>query len=128
MSPAFELGRSFVQPAYQRGFAPLLVRWRGIGAYVAKDPRFRRTFGTVSISADHQPTSVRLMVDHLRSHCLAVELAPFVRARRQRPDADAGGPAGRRHRALTRPRHRLRLAPRTGDRNAKCASAAGTSR
>jgi putative hemolysin len=82
VSPALELGRSFVQPAYQRGFAPLLLLWRGIGAFVARQPRYRLLFGTVSISADHQPTSVALMVDHLQSHCLATELAPWVRSRR----------------------------------------------
>ncbi len=52
VSPALELGRSFVQPAYQKGFAPLLLLWRGIGAFVTRNPRYRRLFGTVSISAD----------------------------------------------------------------------------
>ena len=94
LSPALELGRSFVQPAYQKGFAPLLLLWRGIGAFVAKHPRYRRLFGTVSISADHQPTSVRLMVDHLQTHCLATELAPFVRALRpwRAPRRERSGP------------------------------------
>ncbi len=81
LSPALELGRSFVQPAYQRAYAPLLLLWRGIGAFVAARPGYRHLFGTVSISADHQPTSVRLMVDHLQNHCLATDLAPFVRSR-----------------------------------------------
>ena len=81
LSPALELGRSFVQPRYQKGFAPLLLLWRGIGAFVARHPRYRCLFGTVSISADHHATSVRLMVDHLRNHCLATDLAPFVRSR-----------------------------------------------
>lgn len=81
VSPALELGRSFVQPSYQKGFAPLLLLWRGIGTFVARHPRYRYVFGMVSISADHHATSVRLMVEHLRSHCLATELAPFVRSR-----------------------------------------------
>ena len=46
-----ELGRSFVQPAYQKGFLPLLLLWKGIAAFVARDPRRRHLFGTVSISA-----------------------------------------------------------------------------
>ncbi|MFO1030969.1 MAG: GNAT family N-acyltransferase [Planctomycetota bacterium] len=82
VGPALELGRSFVQPAYQRQFAPLLLLWRGIGAFVARNPRYRHLFGLVSIAADHHATSVRLMVDHLRSHCRADELAPFVRTAR----------------------------------------------
>lgn len=82
LSPAIELGRAFVTPERQRSFAPLLLLWRGIGAFVARHPRYRHLFGTVSIAADHHVTSVRLMVDHLRSHCLARELAPLVRSRR----------------------------------------------
>lgn len=81
-SPALELGRSFVQPSYQRGFAPLLLLWRGIGAFTARQPRYHRLFGTVSISADHHATSVQLMLDHLTTHCLSVELSPLVRSRR----------------------------------------------
>lgn len=92
VSPALELGRSFVQPAYQRGFAPLLLLWRGIGAFVARHPRYHRLFGTVSISADHHATSVALMLDHLATHCLADELAPFVRSR-QPWRGDAAAPA-----------------------------------
>jgi putative hemolysin len=82
LSPALELGRSFVQPRYQKGFAPLLLLWRGIGAFVTRNPRYRNLFGTVSISADHHATSVRLMVDYLRSHCLATDLAPLVRSKK----------------------------------------------
>ncbi len=81
LSPALELGRSFVQPRYQKSFAPLLLLWRGIGTFVAQNPRYRQLFGTVSISADHHATSVRLMVDHLRQHCLHEELAGHVRSR-----------------------------------------------
>jgi putative hemolysin len=88
--PALELGRSFVQPRYQRAYAPLMLLWRGIGAYVANTARHRFLFGTVSISADHHATSVELMVDHLRSHCLATDLAPFVRSRRPWRDRSAG--------------------------------------
>lgn len=87
LSPAIELGRSFVQPRYQKGFAPLLMLWRGIGAFVAAHPRYRHLFGTVSISADHHATSVQLMVDHLRSHCRHAELAPFVTSRAPFVDA-----------------------------------------
>ena len=49
---------------------------------MARNPRYRHLFGLVSTAADPHATSVRLMVDHLRSHCLADELAPFVRTQR----------------------------------------------
>lgn len=73
-----ELGRSFVQPEYQKAYLPLFLLWRGIGALVARDPRHRLLFGTVSISADHHATSVSLMVDHLRSHCFDAGLGAHV--------------------------------------------------
>src|SRR5262249_25085051 len=47
LGPALELGRSFVRSEYQRGFAPLLALWRGIGAYLARNPRYRVLFGPV---------------------------------------------------------------------------------
>ena len=90
-----ELGRSFVQPEYQKGFLPLLLLWKGIAAFVQRDPRRRQLFGTVSISADHHATSVRLMVDHLSEHCFHAELARSVRPIRpwRRPRSEKRGPA-----------------------------------
>ncbi len=90
-----ELGRSFVQPAYQKGFLPLLLLWKGIAAFVQRDPRRRQLFGTVSISADHHATSVRLMVDHLSEHCFHRGLAGSVRPIRpwRRPRSEKRGPA-----------------------------------
>ena len=90
-----ELGRSFVQPAYQKGFLPLLLLWKGIAAFVERDPRRRHLFGTVSISADHHATSVRLMVDHLRAHCFDDRLAASVRPVRpwRRPRSEKHGPS-----------------------------------
>ncbi len=89
-----ELGRSFVQPVYQRAFLPLLLLWRGIATLVHRDPQRGLLFGTVSISADHHATSVRLMVDHLRSHCTNAELAGLVKPRRpwRRPRSERHGP------------------------------------
>lgn len=90
-----ELGRSFVQPAYQKGFLPLLLLWKGIAAFVVRDPRRRHLFGTVSISADHHATSVRLMVDHLRAHCFDERLAASVKPIRpwRSPRSEKHGPS-----------------------------------
>jgi len=68
MGPALELGRSFVRPEYQRGFAPLLALWKGIGAYVARNPRYKVLFGPVSISNQYQTVSRELMVTFLERH------------------------------------------------------------
>jgi putative hemolysin len=65
MGPALELGRSFVRPECQRDYQPLLLLWRGIGAIVAAEPRYRTLFGPVSISADYGPTTRQLLARFL---------------------------------------------------------------
>src|SRR5690606_21062494 len=49
VTPGLELGRSFVQAKYQRSYMPLLLLWRGIGTFVARNPQYARLFGPVSI-------------------------------------------------------------------------------
>jgi putative hemolysin len=82
MQPALELGRSFVQPRYQKSHAALLLLWRGIGAFVAQQPRYRLLFGPVSISGQHDAASVRLIVAHLQAHCADPALQEHVTPRR----------------------------------------------
>ena len=38
LTPALELGRSFVRHEYQRDYLPLLLLWRGIGRFVVQSP------------------------------------------------------------------------------------------
>lgn len=72
LSPAIELGRSFVRAEYQRSFAPLLLLWCGIGRFIERFPRYAVLFGPVSISARYTAASRCLMVDYL-SRCMADE-------------------------------------------------------
>jgi putative hemolysin len=93
MGPALELGRSFVRVEYQRGFQPLLLLWKGIGAYVARNPQYRVLFGPVSISNRYQPLSRRLIVSFLERHALWAEFKGLVAARnpfRQSPERNTG--------------------------------------
>lgn len=82
LGPALELGRAFVVPEYQREFAPLAMLWKGIGAYVARHPRYRRLFGPVSLSADYPEITRQLMVAFLERRALAPEWASYVSPRR----------------------------------------------
>lgn len=65
IGPALELGRSFVRAEYQRESIALMLLWKGIGALVAREPRYRRLFGPVSISADYSRPSRALLAHHL---------------------------------------------------------------
>lgn len=68
LGPALELGRSFIREEYQRDYQPLLLLWRGIGAFVAGSPRYRRLFGPVSISAEYASTTRALLAKCLLAH------------------------------------------------------------
>jgi putative hemolysin len=57
LGPALELGRSFVRPEYQKQFAPLLLLWKGIGAYVCRRPEYATLIGAVSVSNQYSPAS-----------------------------------------------------------------------
>jgi putative hemolysin len=85
---ALELGRSFVRPEYQKSFAPLLLLWKGIAAYVAAHPRYRVLFGPVSISNDYTPAGRALLTGYLRARHGVERLRP-IRPRRPLPDDDA---------------------------------------
>jgi putative hemolysin len=82
LGPCLELGRSFVRREYQKSYAPLLLLWKSIGAYLVAHPRYRTLFGAVSITAEYQPLSRGLMVHYLRAHRLHTELSGNVRSRR----------------------------------------------
>ena len=65
-----ELGRSFIQPCYQRQFNSLLLLWQGIGAYVQQRPGATKLFGAVSISAAYSPASrqaIQEVLAHIRT-------------------------------------------------------------
>jgi putative hemolysin len=81
LGPALELGRSFVQPAYQRDFSPLLLLWKGISRFVGRYPRYRRLFGVVSISDAYESTSRQLMIKFLQTTRFDADLGRLVRAK-----------------------------------------------
>lgn len=81
LDPAIELGRSFVRQEYQRSFAPLMLLWRGIGLYMAREPRYAVLFGAVSISNSYTQASRRLMVEFLTENNSDDRLARLVKPR-----------------------------------------------
>jgi hypothetical protein len=78
MGPAIELGRSFVRAEYQKNYWALLLLWRGIAKVVSRQPRYRHLFGVVSISADYDDTTKRLLMSFLRLNNFDARLAGLV--------------------------------------------------
>ena len=81
LGPAVELGRSFVRQEYQKGFAPLLLLWKGIGTFLARNPQYKTLFGPVSISNQYQAISRELMVKFLEKYASMHDWAGLVRNR-----------------------------------------------
>ena len=74
-----EMGRSFVRPEYQKSLSALMLLWKGIGAYVAANPKYRVLFGPVSISSDYSEVSRQLMAGCLGVNNSDQALADLVR-------------------------------------------------
>jgi putative hemolysin len=81
LGPAVELGRSFVRAEYQKGFAPLLLLWKGIGAFLVRNPRYTILFGPVSISNQYAAVSREVMVGFLEKYAMLRGWAGLVRGR-----------------------------------------------
>lgn len=78
---AYELGRSFVRPEYQKQYAPLLLLWKAITGTVGRHPDHAVLFGAVSISGEYHRLSRELLVSFYGSH-MRSPLAEYVRPRR----------------------------------------------
>ncbi len=81
INPAIELGRSFVRKEYQRDFQPLSLLWKGIGGYIARNPKYKVLFGPVSISGDYDELSRHILVSFLRANHFMQEFARLVKPR-----------------------------------------------
>lgn len=81
LGPALELGRSFIRQDYQKSYSALLLLWKGIGAFIARNPRYRYLFGPVSISGTYLPLSRHLMTEYLRQRHFDFRLARRVKAK-----------------------------------------------
>jgi putative hemolysin len=91
LSPALELGRSFVRPEYQRNYQALLLLWRGIGQFVVRNPEYRVLFGPVSISARYCDASHALLTAFLEQNHLDASLARMVVPVHPRPATTVPG-------------------------------------
>jgi putative hemolysin len=80
LSPALELGRSFVRTEYQKNYNALLLLWKGIGRFIAGHPQYRVLFGPVSISCRYSDSSHRLLMAFLHQNHLDGDLADLVEA------------------------------------------------
>ena len=81
LAPAVELGRSFVRIEYQRSYAPLLMLWKGVATFLAKETDCSVLFGPVSISKDYSNKSQKLLIDFLRVNNPHPQQSKAIKAR-----------------------------------------------
>lgn len=91
---SMELGRSFVNPRWQKSFQPLKLLWAGIATVLSNRPEVKTLFGPVSVSADLNPLSRALIKEVLSAHFGHAELKHLVRPRNPLPNI--GAPEDRR--------------------------------
>jgi putative hemolysin len=82
LNPGLELGRSFVRAEYQKQHSPMALLWKGIGTFIARNPKYKILFGTVSFSADYKTVSRQMMVAFLQAHAGLPDLAKLARAKK----------------------------------------------
>jgi putative hemolysin len=82
LDDALEMGRSFIVPDYQRSLGTLPLLWRGVLTWVARNPRYKKLFGPVSISQDYLGLSRKLIVEFLKDNKLHPDLATLVKPRK----------------------------------------------
>lgn len=82
ISPAMEMGRSFICKEYQKSYQPLLMLWKAIGEYVSRNPRYTKLFGCVSVSSDYSAVSREMIVEFMRKHSSLPQFSKLVKPRR----------------------------------------------
>ncbi len=82
ISPALELGRSFVRPEYQKSYSSLLLLWKGISAFVVQNPQYKILFGPVSINNEYHTISQQLMAATLKINHDLPDLCRLVKAKK----------------------------------------------
>lgn len=97
LTPALELGRSFVRPEYQKAYLALFLLWKGIAQFVVRHPRYKRLFGAVSMSNEYNGLSLQLLVSFLQLNKSSPDLARLVRAKNPPPMRPAAGREMSRH-------------------------------
>jgi putative hemolysin len=79
ISPAIELGRSFIRPEYQKAYASLFLLWKGISTFIGRNPHYRILFGPVSITNEYREASRCMILASMRQTCMANDLAFLIK-------------------------------------------------
>lgn len=79
IGPSLEAGRSFVTAAYQKSHSALSMLWKGMGRFIAANPKYRCIFGPVSISDRYHSMTKQLLMAFLGTADHQADLHKLVR-------------------------------------------------
>jgi putative hemolysin len=77
--PAIEMGRSFIRAEYQKAYTSLFLLWKGISAFIGRNPHYRVLFGPVSITNEYREASRCMILASMRQTCMADTLTHLVK-------------------------------------------------
>lgn len=78
-----ELGRSYIPKEYQQKRLPLFLLWRGILAFLLKNPQYRYLFGPVSISNKYSNVAKSLIIEFVKRNYFDEDIAQFVKPKKK---------------------------------------------
>jgi putative hemolysin len=81
IGPSLEMGRSFVNPAWQGNNRVLRLLWAGIAVLLDRSPQIRHLFGPVSVSPRYSDVGKFLIITALQLHHMDADLKSLVRPR-----------------------------------------------
>lgn len=81
LGPSLEMGRSFVNPAWQGNTRAMRLLWAGIAVLLDRHPVIRHLFGPVSVSPDFSDVGKFLIMTALQLHHMDADLKKLVRPR-----------------------------------------------
>ena len=77
--PAIEMGRSFIRTEYQKAYTSLFLLWKGISAFIGRNPHYRVLFGPVSITNEYREASRCMILASMRQTCMEDSLKHLVK-------------------------------------------------
>ena len=78
---SLELGRSYIIPAYQKGYLPFFLLWRGILLTLMRHPQYRYLIGPVSISKFYSDVCKGMIVHFVKRYYYDQNLAQHFHPR-----------------------------------------------
>ncbi len=88
MGRSIEMGRSVIAQQYQKSMSALLLLWKGIAAFVHKNPDYTHLFGPVSISNDYSHSARQLLAQSMELHHYDNSCAEYVTASNPLPETN----------------------------------------